>query len=72
MKRYILLVGDAYYPAAWDDFRGSFDSVDSAKKRATKCDGDWYQIIDCETEKECEYGSVVDLRAANSEGELDD
>lgn len=71
MKRYILLAGENYYPAAWDDFKGSFWSLDRARAKAAKSHGDWYQIIDCETEKECECGRVVDLRAA-SEGELDD
>lgn len=72
MRRYILLVGYSYYPAAWDDFIGSFDSVEGAKKKAAKCNGDWYEIIDCETELLCKTGMVEPLRAANSEGELDD
>jgi hypothetical protein len=32
MKPYLLFCGDDYYPlGGWDDFRGSFDTLDEAK-----------------------------------------
>ena len=58
-KRYILLVGSNYYPHGWDDFRGSFDSVEEAKTYAHSFESDdilsqdykWAEIIDKETLK---------------------
>ena len=65
MKRYILLIGDDYYPSRWDDFRGSYDSIDDALRGVRQFKGDsgsgfesefdpstqWYQIIDGTTGK---------------------
>ena len=56
-KRYILLVGNHYYPNRWDDFAGTFDSVDEAKEftedtefdRVHARDYQWAQIIDSKT-----------------------
>ena len=54
-KRYILLVGNHYYPNRWDDFAGTFDSVDEAKEAASHLENDdsiysrdymWAQVID--------------------------
>jgi hypothetical protein len=59
-KRYILLVGNHYYPDKWGDFKGTFDSVDEAKKFAEGFNDDgviysreyqWSQIIDGHTMK---------------------
>lgn len=60
MKRYILLIGDHYYPSRWDDFRGSYDSVEDAlrgvnqfKQYGNRFDvsTQWFQIIDGTTGK---------------------
>jgi hypothetical protein len=32
MKKFILLVGNVFYPCGWDDFKGYFDSIEEAKK----------------------------------------
>ena len=58
-KRYILLVGSIYYPQGWDDFRGSFDSIEDAKTYAHAFNDDdiisqdykWAEVIDKETLK---------------------
>ena len=58
-KRYILLVGSKYYPQGWEDFRGSFDSIEGAKTYAHSFNDDgylskyykWAEIIDKETLK---------------------
>lgn len=59
--RYIVLAGDSYYPNGWDDFRGSFDSLDEARIAAQAAAADpkavddpgysWWQIIDKTTDK---------------------
>lgn len=56
-KKYILLAGENYYPQGWDDFRGTFDSIDEAKawfgENATEISSgyisNWCQIIDRES-----------------------
>ena len=57
-ERYILLVGPLYYPSAWDDFKGTFKTVDEAKSYAqgyiddTVYQGNkWAQIVDKENMK---------------------
>lgn len=50
MKKYLLFAGDYYYPAGgFNDFIGSFDSIDEAKQAYANCD--WVHIVDSETEK---------------------
>lgn len=66
LKRYLLFAGIRYYPScAWDDFKGSFSSFDTAHERGIffvngeiyeEHNCDWAQIVDGET------GTVVDLR----------
>jgi hypothetical protein len=58
MKRYLLFSGWDYYPrGGWNDFKGSFDTVDKAKQALNALyDKDmekytWSHIIDSETEK---------------------
>ena len=72
-KRYILLVGGAYYPQGWNDFRGSFDSIEDAKTYAHSFNDDgylsqyykWAEIIDKETLK-------VVASCSSFEDEVDD
>lgn len=59
MKRYLLLVGDSYYPAGWDDWAGSFDTIEEAKAKAETIkkasfayNGKWSGIFDSVTQKE--------------------
>lgn len=61
MKRYLVLAGHSYYPAAWDDWVGQYDTVDEADD-AGKAKADsfqkgygWYQVFDLETEQEIEH-----------------
>ena len=65
MKRYILFIGDYYYPNRWGDFVGDFDTIEEARVKAySEKDneyhqngyGQWYQIIDTETKTICEEG----------------
>ena len=61
MKRYLLFSGYYYYPeGGWEDFRGSFDTIEEAmyfllEKKGTG-DGywykDWFQVVDLHEEKE--------------------
>ena len=44
MKRYALFTGDDYYPrGGWDDFKGSFDTVEDALAAPR---GEWFQVVD--------------------------
>lgn len=58
MKRYLVFGGSRYYPeGGWEDFKGSFDTVDECVK-PTDEDGesfwiDWWHVVDSQT------GSVV-------------
>lgn len=49
LKRYLVFEFEQYYPAGgWNDFVGSFDTLEEARKKS-----DWdCQIIDSETSKE--------------------
>lgn len=57
MNRFLLFVGDCYYPSGgWSDFVGSFPSLDAARSAAVEpeCDcvsGWWFNIADLETGK---------------------
>jgi hypothetical protein len=53
MRRYALFVFNKYYPAGgWDDFVGTFDSIEAAKAHPEYGTCDYSQIIDLLTEKE--------------------
>jgi hypothetical protein len=54
VKRYLVLAGDDYYPAGWEDFRGSSDSLEDARKLGSW--EDWYEIVDTEIENIVEHG----------------
>lgn len=50
---YLLFAGSDYYPSGgWDDFRGSFKTIEEAKAAAAEIKSygsnvyDWYQIVD--------------------------
>lgn len=52
LKRFLLFNGQCYYPGGgWDDFIGSFDSLDEAKSVYGGSGGtfDWFQVVDLET-----------------------
>jgi hypothetical protein len=54
VKRYLVLAGDDYYPAGWDDFCGSASTIEAARKLGDW--KDWYEIVDTETENIVEVG----------------
>lgn len=57
MKRYLLFVGEYYYPAGgWDDFSASFDTIDEAKAAAPNNSVDWWHVIDTKTEQQVASG----------------
>lgn len=54
MKRFLLFYGDVYYPnGGWDDFRGSFATLEKAQqaweKRQDYMTGVWHHIVDSES-----------------------
>ena len=52
MKRYLLFAYDEYYPSGgWYDFRGSFDSIEEAKKFCDRVNRDWAEIVDSQEGK---------------------
>lgn len=62
LKRYLLFVGDKYYPSGgMKDFKGDFDSLNEAQrifrsKKEEYCyrsGYSWYHILDQETRKIC-------------------
>ncbi len=61
MKRYVLLVGDAYYPSAWDDYAGQYDTLEDAiivgNNRVQANDySRWFSVFDLEIEEEVANG----------------
>lgn len=55
MKRYLLFMGDQYYPlGGWDDFKTSFDREENCYGfilEQTVRTYDWWQIVDSHTGK---------------------
>jgi hypothetical protein len=52
MKRLALFWGRTYYPCGgWDDFGGTFDTIEDAQAAAREHDCDWAQIVDLNTER---------------------
>ena len=58
MSKYILLLGEHYYPQGWDDFKGVYDTVEEAIAASQKIESyfsdynevcDWGEIISTET-----------------------
>ena len=61
MKRYLVFAGIDYYPAGgWNDFQGSFASLNEANVACLRAeaekgkhgDGVWFHIVDTENERE--------------------
>lgn len=53
MKRYALFTFSEYYPAGgWEDFKGSFDSIEEARTEGKRLDSDHMQIVDLEKGEE--------------------
>lgn len=51
LKRFLLFGGMRYYPGkGWEDFRGSFDSVEEARFATFQVGNEvnWYQVVDTE------------------------
>lgn len=49
MKRYLLFVGDFYYPAGgWNDYKGCYATLEEAKDAGFKLQTDcsWAHIVD--------------------------
>lgn len=61
MERYIVLAGEKYYPRGWDDFQGSFSTLEEASAfgrgyiRSTCLK--WYEVVDTKHEEVVENGS---------------
>jgi hypothetical protein len=54
MKKYLLFLGDCYYPSGgWNDFQSSFDTIEEARA-AVPPNTDWWHIVDSETASEVE------------------
>jgi hypothetical protein len=50
MKRFLLFVGDYYYPSGgWYDLQDSFDTVEIAKGFTKTGDWTWFHIVDSQT-----------------------
>lgn len=57
MKRYLLFAGFDYYPlGGWDDFKGDFDTKESALVYCTsEIHSDWFQVVDTETKEKLDF-----------------
>jgi hypothetical protein len=52
MKRLALFLGSTYYPSGgWDDFGGTFDTIEDAQAEAAKHDCGWAHVVDLNTER---------------------
>lgn len=52
MKRYALFTFETYYPlGGWNDFKGTFDTVEEAVTAANQRRRELYQIVDLTTGK---------------------
>ena len=56
IERYLVFVGENFYPSAWSDYFGKSDSLKEAidmgkREMSRKSDpcGCWYQVIDLQT-----------------------
>lgn len=49
MKKYLVFIGNHYYPAKFEDYVNTYDNLSDAKNCALnyllESDGDWVQII---------------------------
>jgi hypothetical protein len=57
--RYLLFAGCQYYPSGgWDDFKGSFDTIDEAKEQIKILDiEDWWHIVDLDNLERVHVGN---------------
>lgn len=60
MKRFLLFVGEEYYPCGgWHDFRGAFDTAEEAKRAVFEprdsANGFWWHVVDTETMQEVSF-----------------
>jgi len=50
LNRFLVFAGDAYYPTGgWEDFRGSFVTLEAARAFLSGYPHDWGHIIDITT-----------------------
>jgi len=62
MKRYLIFVGDNYYPeGGWKDYRGSLDTLEAALSLVASIPGDWWQIVDAQTGAICMKNQSTDV-----------
>ena len=68
MKRYLLFIGENYYPDnGWETFDDDFDTIEEAREKAFSYKNNkygknkyggyehWYQIVDTETKSVCDW-----------------
>jgi hypothetical protein len=59
MKRYLLFAGDNFYPeGGWNDYCGSFDTIDEAIDYLNGNVVDWWHIVDIK------YGVIVKSKSS--------
>jgi endonuclease IV len=54
MKRYLLFLGDTYYPrGGWGDYQMDFDTLEEAKQygEVNRPHADWCHVVDATTGK---------------------
>ena len=52
LERYLLFAGDTYYPSGgWSDFQASFDTMLEAQEAGPLCGGDWWHVVDTESNR---------------------
>jgi hypothetical protein len=65
MKRYILLIGNDYYPCGLDDFFGDFETEEEAISvgmKNTNKKYEWFEILDIVEKKVYGGGGWADLK----------
>ena len=69
-RKFLLFIGEYYYPNRWDDFKGEFNSKESAWKYAKyiairlgsqRADDWWYQVVSTESWKVISEGGLLGL-----------
>jgi len=59
----LIFTGEEYYPGGgWDDFQGTAATIEEARGVVESVMGndDWYQIVDADSLKMVEQGSIKD------------
>lgn len=69
MNRYLLFTFDGYYPSGgWNDFQGSFDSIEEAVEFMQNLRDDYAQIADIETNRIVEsYDKISSYEFVNNQ-----